>query len=139
MKITKQDIKEFVENHFSVHDISIKSQTLSLHRAYFCYLCYKYSTDIINTVQLCRFLDIKQHGTIINGLTNIENGALHDKRIKIELSYLEIEFLKHFNVDNIIIQVQSMDRITLNRKLINVTYKNKKLQQRINKLKQYEQ
>lgn len=126
MRITKQDIKEFIEFHFEVDNIFIKSQTYSIFRAYFYYLCYKYVTQVINSIELARFAGIKQHGTILNGLNNVANGMLYDKRIKIELSCLESEFLKKFKVGEDILQIQSYSELLLKRKLSNSIIENNK-------------
>ena len=138
--ITKRDIKLFIENHFNEDDISKKEKRLSVHRGYFYYMCYKYSTDIINSSELRIFMKVSQHGTVINALDRTRDYLEVDKRAKLEYGCLENEFLKIYEVPEIIKEVYAFK--DGNRKLINLQnkynkllYKNQNLKAKILKLK----
>lgn len=132
MKITKSQIKKFVEQYYNIGDIyNNYNQKYSKHRGYFFYLCYKYSTDIINTKELADFIGLKQHGTVINMLNKIEYGLMYDKRVKLELSAIENQFNKTFEVEKFIIEVHTYPDLKLKRKLIDTKMDNIRKQQKI--------
>lgn len=132
MKITKSQIKKFVEEYYAIENIyNNKNKNIAIHRGYFFYLCYKYSTDVINTKELADFIGLKQHGTVINMLNKIKHGLMYDKRVKLELSAIEHQFKKTFEVENFIIEVHTYSSLKLKRKLIDVKMDNIRKQQKI--------
>ena len=125
--ITKQKIKDFIEDIYNIEDISVKhsADKLTLARGYFCYLCYKYCEEITTPACLMTFLNMKSHATALNSLNmvtkglEVVRGREVNSRMRKELSFLEGAFLEKFTLDEHITEVIPLDELKTKRVLSN--------------------
>lgn len=137
-KINNDVIRDFINEFYR---IELRSKSRDSHiakaRAFYYYLCYKYSNDITSAKQVASSINKKQHGTVLSCLEKFDEMKVYDKTSFIKYQKLESAFLeeyepfKHedsFNIEN-------KDILMLRARLIKLTKSNILLRDKLKNLK----
>lgn len=120
-----KDIKKEVENYFNI-DLINKNRKLEylFPRYVYFYLCYKYGDGYVVPQTIADSVNIKQHGTVLNGLEQLESILNTSKSYRIHFNNIELIVKDKSKVKtDFIVKIDSLDKLKKRVYISNLKYK----------------